>query len=53
MDFNVFVEQEITNISGKLQIISGKSQNNVLNNVKQVSSNGVIIYRITYIRNLS
>ena len=38
-----FLKSEKLENSGKLQIINGKFQNNVINNVKQISSNSVII----------
>ena len=38
-----FLKSEKLENSGKLQIISGKFQNNVINNVKQISNNSVII----------
>ena len=36
------LNEKLHNISGKLQIINGKFQNNAINNVKQTPSNGVI-----------
>ena len=38
-----FLKSEKLENSGKLQIINGKFQNNVINNVQQISSNSVII----------
>ena len=43
MDFNVSEELGITNICGELQIVSRKFQNNALNNIQQISTNGVIL----------
>ena len=41
VDIRMFLEWE--NNSGKLQIISGKFQNNAINDIKQISLSHVII----------
>ena len=46
----MFLEWE--NNSGKLQIISGKFQNNTVKDVKQISLSHVITNLITYVKNL-
>ena len=43
VDIRMFLEWE--NNRGKLQIISGKFQNNAINDVKQISLSHVITYK--------
>ena len=43
--------EKLQGISGKLQIISGKFQNNVISDVKQILSNDIIAREI--LRNIS
>ena len=45
-DSNVLVEREIKKHHRKLQVSSQKFQNNATNDVKQISSNGVIMSKI-------
>ena len=46
MNSNVFAERDTKQNGGKLQIISGKFLNNVIYDIRQISTNGVIFTEI-------